>query len=184
VNSWFPINTYSVALWGTTTTKTVYDPCPPGFQVPSYAVFKVYSQTGTESKDGTGLNILPDAEGQKSAEKFKGGYFFTNKYSGTVNREAETVYMPATGEYHGNKAVGLQMSDATNSYFDREFGIYWTNDYEKADNSKAPALWLTPDWKYSGTLDTSVTEGKPAYKAKRIDCYSSLRQVRPAAVTP
>lgn len=185
-NSWFPVNTYTNGLWRTD-KKTVYDPCPPGFQMPSYDIFSGFSRTGTEAKDGTGLNILPDAEGQKSAEQRKGGYFFTSKYvdEASVKRDNPVVYMPATGEYHGNKISppDLKMSDPT-SYFDYQFGIYWAADYVKADNSKAPALWLVPDWEYVGTLDSSVSEGKPAYKAKRIDCYSSLRQVRPAAVTP
>jgi len=180
-NSWFPVNTYTNGLWRTD-KKTVYDPCPPGFQMPSYDIFSGFSRTGTEAKDGTGLNILPDAEGQKSAEQRKGGYFFTSKYvdEASVKRDNPVVYMPATGEYHGNKISppDLKMSDPT-SYFDYQFGIYWAADYEKADNSKAPALWLVPDWEYVGTLDSSVSEGKPAYKAKRIDCYSSLRQVRP-----
>ena len=178
LNSWFPVDTYTDAQWRS--TKTVYDPCPPGFQIPSYAIFSGFSRTGGESKDGTGLNIYPDKDDQKSAEGGKGGYFFTNKYVNdeSVNRYAPVVYMPSTGEYHGNKSIGQEMS-ATASYFDNMYGIFWTNDYVKANNSKAPALWLTPDWEYIGTEDTAVSEGKPAYKAKSIDSYSSLRQVRP-----
>lgn len=32
--------------WGFVTVKTVYDPCPPGYQVPHYAVFSAFTVTG------------------------------------------------------------------------------------------------------------------------------------------
>ena len=168
------MNTYDSdkAPW-LTTKKTVYDPCPPGFQMPSYNIFSGFSRDGNEARNGSGLNIFPDAEGQKSAATDQGGYFFVDPYDAdNFDRYNKTVYMPATGEYHGNKNYLSKMSEA-GAFFDNSYGIYWTADYVKEDDSKAPALWLAPDWTYQ--YQTS----KPAYGTGLFACYSSLRQVRP-----
>ena len=109
------------AMWNST-TKTVYDPCPPGFRVPSANVFKVFSKTGaTVESVAEQLNMWPDTPDlngttQTSGQRSKGGYFYCDKHTDAIpddDRYKSMVYMPATGEWHGNKTVGTQLQDAS-----------------------------------------------------------------------
>lgn len=190
-DTWFDVENTTHQLWGSDTktvtsdTKTVYDPCPPGFYIPSYTIFRVFDRDQTSqgfALDGEELNIFPDSLGTKSAESGKGGYFFVDYYDAeNFNRYNQTVYIPCTGEYHGNKPDYSDMS-ANGDFFDNPYGIYWTGDAANTSGVvKAPALWLAPSWGHIGTNDTGGDEGKPAMKSKPINNFSSIRAVRPAA---
>ena len=188
-DTWFDVENDTHQLWKTTyADKTVYDPCPPGFYMPSYEIFRVFDRDQNSqgfALDGEELNIFPDSLGTKSAESGKGGYFFVDYYDAkNFNRYNQTVYIPCTGEYHGNKPDYSDMS-VNGDFFDNPYGIYWTGDAANTSGVvKAPALWIAPSWTHTGTNDTGGDEGKPAMKSKPINNFSSIRAVRPAAKLP
>ncbi len=192
-NSWFNVNSsdYATAnaMWSST-TKTVYDPCPPGFRVPSADVFKVFSKTGTTVVSvAEQLNMWPDTQDlngttQTSGQRSKGGYFYCEKHTGDIpatDRYRDMVYMPATGEWHGNKSVGTQLMEATEQ-LNQPTGLFWTSDYNNDDkDSKAAMLWITPEWSFSaGSADKPVIgffNASP--KTNKLNYYTNLRPIRP-----
>ncbi len=193
-NSWFDVGSSDYvtdnAMWNST-TKTVYDPCPPGFRVPSADVFKVFSKTGeTVVSASNQLNMWPDAPDlngttQTSGLRSKGGYFYCNKHTGDISatdRYDDMVYMPATGEWHGNKSVGTQLMDAS-EHLNQTNGLFWTSDYDNTDkDTKAALLWVTPEWSFSsaGTADKPVIgifNANP--KTNKLNYYTNLRSIRP-----
>lgn len=192
-NSWFDVNNadYATAnaMWNSS-TKTVYDPCPPGFRVPPARVFYVLSKTGTTIKSGAGqLNMWPDeidlnGVTQKNGERSKGGYFYCK--ANETKRYGDMVYMPATGEWHGNKSVGTQLQDRTEQ-LNQTNGLFWTSDYYNNADSKACVLWITPEYTFSaGTADKPVigffdakTSGGAVDATNKLNYYSNLRGIRP-----
>lgn len=194
-NSWFDVNSsdYATAnaMWNKT-AKTVYDPCPPGFRVPSADVFKVFSKTGaTVVSVAEQLNMWPDTQDlngttQTSGQRSKGGYFYCDKHTDATaipdeDRYKPIVYMPATGEWHGNKSVGTQLMEATEQ-LNQPTGLFWTSDYNNDDkDSKAAMLWITPEWSFSaGSADKPVIgffNASP--KTNKLNYYTNLRPIRP-----
>lgn len=187
-NAWFDVahNDYNNAMWNSE-SKTVYDPCPPGFRVPPARVFYVLSKTGKTIESGAGqLNMWPDSIDlngvtQRSGERSKGGYFYCEKHTGTIpvdHRYDEIVYFPATGEWQGNKAVGTQLMEASEQ-INQTNGIYWTSDYFDNGDSKGCLLWVTPDISFSaGTADKPVL-GFFDTESHKANYYSHLRGIRP-----
>lgn len=193
-NSWFNVNSsdYATAnaMWSAT-TKTVYDPCPPGFRVPPAKVFRTFSKTGATVVSGAGhLNMWPEAKDangttQTSGQRSKGGYFYCDKHTDATaipneDRYKPIVYMPATGEWHGNKSVGTQLMEATEQ-LNQPTGLFWTSDYNNNYDSKAAVLWITPEWSFSvGTADKPVIgffNANPA--SNKLNYYTNLRPIRP-----
>ena len=173
-------------MWNST-TKTVYDPCPPGFRVPPVSIFTGFSTTGASVENTANkLNMwveTTDANGvtQKSGERAKGGYFYCKPHTTTVpaaDRYGDMVYMPATGEFHGNKDPNTPLSGYQLNNIN---GIFWTSDYSQTSDSKACFLWITPEQSFSaGTADKPVigffgTGNKQNY-------YGSVRQIRPMKI--
>lgn len=191
-NTWFDVSSadYTAnAMWNST-KKTVYDPCPPGFRVPPASIFYGFStKSGSNGNDKTivtvtasdMLNIWPDTPDgngvtQKSGATNKGGYFFLKP--GSDNRYDPVVYMPATGEWHGNKAVGTKLSD-TSEQLNQPAGLYWTSDYHDNGNTQACGLWITPDRSStSGTADKPII-GFFDEATHKFNYYSSVRAIRP-----
>lgn len=184
--AWFDVNAANHAYWSAN-TKTVYDPCPPGFRMPSSTVFTGMSRTGTREANGTRLNIYPEVDGQVSAENRKGGYFYTIRYTNddnlntnryTVqNTEQSTLfYMPATGEYQGDLSVGTAMSSSSSyTHVNTSSGIYWMGDHTQDNSKMGTALWFYPSWNYTG----SDADGERAIDFGRTVKYSSLLPIRP-----
>ena len=186
-NSWFNLSSSDYAtenaMWNSS-SKTVYDPCPPGFRVPPVSIFTGFSKTGETVTNTAGqLNMWQETKDlngvtQKSGERSKGGYFYCKV--GETDRYGNMVYMPATGEFHGNKAVGTLMNDAS-TQLNNVNGIYWTSDYSNDATSKACFLWITPEQSFSaGTAEKPIigffgTDNKQNY-------YSSVRAIRPMKV--
>ncbi len=190
-NSWFDVNSADYvtanAMWNSS-KKTVYDPCPPGFRVPPASVFYGFSKTGTTVQSGKGyLNMWPEAQDlngvtQKNGVRSKGGYFYCN--ANETNRYGDMVYMPATGEWHGNKSVGMQLQEP-GEQLNQTNGLFWTSDYNNDDkDSKACLLWITPEYTFSaGTADKPVIgffNGDPA--TNKLNYYSNLRGIRPMKI--
>ena len=86
--------------------------------------------------------------------------------------------MPATGEWHGNKAVGTKLSD-TSEQLNQPAGLYWTSDYHNNGNTQACGLWITPDRSStSGTADKPII-GFFDEATHKFNYYSSVRAIRP-----
>ncbi len=191
-NSWFNVSSldYNDAdehMWNSD-SKTVYDPCPPGFRVPPANVFRTFSKTGATVVSGDGhLNMWPEAKDangttHRNGERSKGGYFYCKKHTGNIpaaDRYGDMIYMPATAEWQGNKSVGTQLQDQSEQ-INQADGIYWTSDYfYKSGNSQGCILWLTPEYTFSaGTADKPVI-GFFNTENHKSNYYGHLRAIRP-----
>lgn len=191
-NSWFDVSSldYNEAtehMWNSS-TKTVYDPCPPGFRVPPANVFRTFSKTGATVVSGDGqLNMWPEAKDangttHRNGERSKGGYFYCTKHTGDIlaaDRYGDMIYMPATGEWQGNKSVGTQLLEQSEQ-INQADGIYWTSDYfYQSGNSQGCILWLTPEYTFSaGTVDKPVI-GFFNTSDHKSNYYGHLRAIRP-----
>ena len=171
------------AYWGNGSTKTVYDPCPPGFQVPAISVFTGFSMTGVTAGSNTDnakkLNMWDDA-----GENFYGGYFYVEPHVGTAadyhipdaDRYDQTVYMPATGQYQATKGVGSQLSSSVapnNNYIETSPGTVWTYGQD-GDHLHGQALNLYPVY-------DRVHSTKPAIELPRKVNISTACAIRPVA---
>ena len=172
--SWFSTSGSIPAYWSS--TKTVYDPCPPGFQLPAYSIFSGFSLTGGTADNGTSLNIWQDA-----AEHGKGAYFYTTPHTSPVpatDRYGQTVYMPATGLYHGNKAIGTTLNTANGEnaiFIDANAGMVWNYD---VNDTQGASLWYYPEWNYT------KANNKPAIGLPRPANFSTAMPIRPAGTLP
>ena len=189
-DSWFDVTNaaYDNAMWSTA-SKTVYDPCPRGFCMPEASIFYGFTQTMATVESGAGkLNMYPEVNGQKNGERSKGGYFYVKEYTNATNpdRYYQMVYMPSTGQFHGNKTIGNKLNAASGSQLDNANGIYWTADYfntsgaatEKAKRQEC-GLWITPEQSYStGTADKPVF-GFFNKADHKMDYYGTLKAIRP-----
>lgn len=194
-NSWFDVSSSDYetanAMWNSE-TKTVYDPCPAGFRVPPAKVFYGFSKksgtTGSEKTivHGTGdeagmMNMWPDGEDlngvtQTSGALNKGAYFYCK--ANETDRYGKMVYMPATGEWHGNKTVGTDLDEPTEQ-LNQPAGLFWTSDYFNNSNSQACMLWITPSYSHStGTADKPVL-GFFDEVGHKENYYDNLRNIRP-----
>ena len=187
-DSWFDVAhaDYNNAMWNSE-TKTVYDPSPRGFRVPPASVFYGMSQTGTTVESTSNkLNMYPSArnangETVRSGEASKGGYFYVKKYTDTTSpaRYDQTVYMPATGQFHGNKTIGNKLNAATNSQLENANGIIWSSDYYDNGNRQGCVVWFNPDYDYSSGTETKPSIGFFDKSDHKMDYYGTLRAIRP-----
>lgn len=93
------INTADVAV-----SKTVYDPCPPGYCVPRKGAFTNFTKTGDNAYIISELNVKDlNEDGAITSEDFdKGWYFYTSPSGG------ETIFFPAAGaRNYENSALHL-----------------------------------------------------------------------------
>ena len=65
--AWTPLGTWS-------TTKTLYDPCPPGYQLPPHGLFT--GDVTASNGNGTGWFFFPQAGISTGAEKLRQGLFY------------------------------------------------------------------------------------------------------------
>lgn len=190
-DSWFDVTNaaYDNAMWSTA-SKTVYDPCPRGFRMPAASIFYGFTQEKTTVvNEKYKLNMYSEVDGQKNGERQKGGYFYVKEYKDatTPSRYDQMVYMPATGQFHGNKTIGNKLNAASGSQLDNANGIYWTADYfdtggEVAEKAKRQGcgLWITPE---QSNNVTGTTE-KPIFgffnaSDHKMDYYGTLKAIRP-----
>lgn len=189
-DSWFDVthSDYDNALWSTS-AKTVYDPSPRGFRMPAASIFYGFTQTkATVQNVADKLNMYPEVGDQKNGERTKGGYFYVKEYTDATNpaRYDQMVYMPATGQFHGNKTIGNKLNATSGSQLDTANGIYWTADYfdtggEATEKAKRQAcgLWITPEQAFSaGTADKPVF-GYFNTSDHKMDYYGTLKAIRP-----
>lgn len=101
--SWWGAGSANTAFWSTT-TKTLYDPCPPGYQLPAGTVFTGLSLTGgniTATNSGANLNIWKNGSDNRYAEQNKGAWVYTTKHTTLTDadRYGPMVYFPASGTW-------------------------------------------------------------------------------------
>lgn len=163
-------NSKNVPYWGE--TKTVYDPCPPGFKVPHWNIFTGLSLTGATANEGTYLNMWEDA-----GANFYGGYFYVVPHTSraSLKRYGQTVYFPATGQYQATKGVGSELwltTSPNNNFIEASPGTLWSNQLPADDNSHGSALNLYPDYGRSNT-------SKPPVELPRAVNLSTACAIRP-----
>lgn len=161
----------AAAYWGEE-TKTVYDPCPPGFKVPHWNIFTGLSLTGETASDGQNLNMWEDA-----GANFYGGYFYVEHHTSreSLERYGQTVYFPATGQYQATKGVGSELwltTSPNNNFIEASPGTLWSNQLPSDDNTHGSALNLYPDYGRSNT-------SKPPVELPRAVNLSTACAIRP-----
>ncbi len=85
-----------------TAVKTIYDPCPVGYMLPSGRAFTGFTTTGNNTTDATQFNVI---------DSWKNGWQFKRKSDDT-----EGNYFPASG-YRSNDTGGLSNVSG--------YGYYW-----------------------------------------------------------
>lgn len=104
----------TVAYWAPD-SKTLYDPCPPGFQMPASSVFYGFSLTKDTTTDPSKLNMWPTEGNSRN-----GGYFYAKSGdalpgASSSERYGAKVYIPATGTWTDSYVQGNTTA-----------GYYWT----------------------------------------------------------
>lgn len=98
---WWDTSSEAPAFWNA--SKTLYDPCPPGFQLPAGSIFTGFSLTGNNienASSGADLNIWKNSGAERSAEISQGAYIYTKAHSGSIpaeDRYGNQIYVPASG---------------------------------------------------------------------------------------
>ena len=149
------------------TAKTLYDPCPPGFQVPAIAVFTgmtTGAPLSTEESDKLNMWLTPTHEyGDK-----KGGYFYATKHTAPVTSVSERYgpkyYFPSTGYYSGNANSGA----LSGQYKDLSVGTVWTTNHNYTET------------KWAGIIYFNTSSGKvKSDKEQNVDAHA----IRPVSTT-
>ena len=88
-----PAATWTYAgAWSSTTGKTLYDPCPPGYQLPPHGLFT--GDVTASNGNGTGWFFFPQAGISTGAEKLRQGLFYLpvgNYWTGDATPTAITL---------------------------------------------------------------------------------------------
>lgn len=103
---------------GQETTKTLFDPCPPGWKVPHPYVFSAFTQTGATASVSSGTTEV-------SGSFVQGWNFF---YDGS-----STTYYPGVGYRY----------DEYGAFFFSPSGYYWTSSPAPSDSFGAWTFGLT-----------------------------------------
>ena len=88
-------------------TKSVYDPCPPGFCLPPNGAFTGFTSTGQDSYTSSEFNV---------SGNFDNGWHFRTVLKGESG--SETIFFPASG-YRNNGGGVL--------YTVGSYGFYWSS---------------------------------------------------------
>lgn len=151
------------ALWGnpnpSTTTnfyprpfgvKSIYDPCPEGYQVPPQDAFSGIVRSNSITVNGNGVVGSWDVEGGVThIATYFGALFYCN-----ADQEGEKAYLPCAGNRH-YRGGDLEANAAGNS------GFYWTNSPHTQNNTSATrgsfnkTTW-NPIWSSNRGLGASV----------------------------
>lgn len=119
------------AFWSS--TKTIYDPCPSGYQLPSVNIFKGFSMIDGNSSTAADLNMWTGTtSGVRFYEPQKGGFMYATKHTSITadDRYGTMVFVPTLGIWSGDNAEGTSMSTVydTDKYMQKDLsiGYYWT----------------------------------------------------------
>lgn len=136
-NFWWPDAT-AHAYWGE--TKTLYDPCPPGFQMPASSIFGWMTKDDMENNIGTAFlntnvsKTLNMWDGELGGNM--GGYFYAKKHETLPvppsDRYLQKFYFPATSYYAKPSESGTQLKNWFAGY--KQHGICWTYQYDTRES--------------------------------------------------
>lgn len=151
------------------TAKTLYDPCPPGFQVPAIAVFTgmtTGAPLSTTESDALNMWLTPTHEyGDK-----KGGYFYATKHTEPVTSVSERYgpkyYFPSTGYYSGNVNSGA----LSIQYNDRSVGTVWTTDHSYTETKWAGIIYFNTS---SGKVKSDEEQNVDAHAIRPVSTTTS-----------
>lgn len=142
----------NVGFWNA--TKTLYDPCPAGYQLPTVGIFTGFSITGASSKTRTDLNMWPsNTSNLRYYAPNMGGYMYAAKHTSApsdADRYGTMVFIPTNGVWSGDNTAGTSMSAefATGRYMfkDPSMGYCWTYSRSLEEANKAIILSVQPDY--------------------------------------
>ena len=150
------------------TAKTLYDPCPPGFQVPAIAVFTgMTTDAPLSTTESAALNmwLTPTHEyGDK-----KGGYFYATKHTAPVTvseRYGPKYYFPSTGYYSGKVNSGV----LSGQYKDLSVGTVWTTDHSYSDAKWAGIIYFNTS---SGKVKSGQEQNVDAHAIRPVSTTTS-----------
>lgn len=165
---WWPSG--ATAYWNS--SKTLYDPCPPGFQVPNNTLFSFISLTGANlivDSDGNKKNIWTDCGIEN-----KGAWVYATKHATSgipdADRYGPVVYFPASGQFSGTNASETMLD----KFKDQSRGHTWT--YGLASATRAYQVIYLPNLK-TNSSNSFIFSGSEAQLAP---CYAL--PIRPMAV--
>jgi len=146
-------NTGATQLWSST-SKTLYDPCPPGFQLPAGTDLNVFTKGGgTVTGNPDNLNYWNTIY---HAQRQAGTFFYAKAHAaGAIpagDRYGTMVYMPATGYWSCGVMDGTSIAGQYNGSAD---GYYWTGDAPDFTTNQGTNLYLAP---YDGTVNYGATQ--------------------------
>ena len=150
--SWWD-SSHNYLFWNT--TKTLYDPCPPGFQMPPKSIFDVMV-IGNSVAYNTNYKGSDDLNMWNNAVSGNGGYFYAIKHLSAVaepDRYKQVFYVPATGYYSANTDDGTRMSAQQK---DRSVGYFWLSDHESS--REGSSVYFQPNSNISNATLKFVTE--------------------------
>jgi len=138
VNFWWHDAPTAHAYWAE--TKTLYDPCPPGFQMPASSIFGWMTKDDMENNIGTeflNTNVsktLNMWDGELGGNM--GGYFYAKKHTTLpvpdADRYLQKFYFPATSYYAKPSESGTQLKNWFADY--KQHGICWTYQYDTRES--------------------------------------------------
>lgn len=138
-------------LWSNNGKKTVYDPCPPGYQVGSSDIFTGFTSTG-------GNAMYPKNWYDVLESNMEQGYYSDGSINGQViefytdTRKLQSIAFPVTGyrDYDSKAEVMQYPNGGANGQ-----GFAWTNTAKDQTNSyhlKIERKDITSDWQNRGTI--------------------------------
>ncbi len=148
---WLKESESNDSLWGE--AKTIYDPCPVGYKVPSADVFKTFTSNGQYSEDVSSFDIADiNADGSTDISDFKYGWHFNMKdgYS----------FFPAAARYDGSYAMLMGSKSGL-------WGSYWANSVASDAYYKG-----TAEIALSFSCESTLICASPSASASKADAYS------------
>lgn len=135
-DGFYSINESYDDLWSYNDAKTVYDPCPPGYQVSDHTPFTGFTTSGTD--EVVGLNWLDVLEINMQTDYYAGSpinaqviEFYTDM------RKIQSITFPISGYRDYDKNAGVvnyPSSNEKNEWYNGE-GFVWFNTAKDFTNS-------------------------------------------------
>ena len=145
------------AFWGA--TKTIYDPCPSGYQLPAVGIFSGFSMIDGNSSAASDLNMWTSTEsGLRFYAPNVGGYMYASKHTSitAADRYGIMIFIPTHGLWSGDNNDGTSMYETTpkDMRSDPSRGYYWTY---ALSSYVGTILDIQPD-RSSGYVDFNTTK--------------------------
>lgn len=170
-------------------TKTIYDPCPVGYHVPSSGALTGFTSIGANSSGFSSSeeywNILGTISNWNAGWSFFSAPLTANS-NPKMSEDAITIYFPATGFRGDNWSdfcpIGSTASNTGDVWNDGDFGCYWNAGFMRTDNTHARAGAFFFHYDRSET-DANGRSGKnmnPLVNSNNESAPWHARSIRPA----